>query len=474
MLKALLHIKYYGFSLVEALLAGVIFSLVVMTLVGSLIYGEETGKLSGSRVRAVLLAEEGLEAVRNMRDDNFTNLFNGTYGLASSGDIWSFSGSEDISGIYTRKIIVAQIDSERKQVTSQVTWQQNGQRTGTVSLVTYLTDWIHGTGPTPTPPPGWSNPVFQTSLDPAGAQDGLKVQVQGNFAYVVRTGGTPNFIIYDVSNPAIPTVSGSLTLTGAPNNIAVSGDFAYVASGDNAEELQIIDVTTPTSPSVSGTFNAAGGADALGVWVSGTTVYLSRTASTSDELVIVDATTPTSPSLLGSLDLGAGGTGNEIIVLGTQAYIASSAATELFVVNVSNPAAPALTVAFDASGGSNALTVTGFSSTVVLGRADNTLGVIDVTTPASPSVTGTVNVGGNVNDIALGFSNTFAFLATTLGTAEFQVVDISNPALPSVIGTLNLTGANQLRGIAYDQTLDRAFAASADNAAEFQIFRPGP
>jgi prepilin-type N-terminal cleavage/methylation domain-containing protein len=463
-----------GFSLIEVLLSVSVFSLLVVAFIGTLLYGQESLVLSGTRNRATVLAEEGLEAGRNMRDDNYTNLFNGTHGLTTAGNIWSFSGTEDITDIYTRKISIAQVDSTRKQITCEVTWQQNGQRTGRVSLVTYLTNWNLGSGATPPPLPGWSQPLFQSSIDASGLQDGLKVQVQGNYAYLIRNGGSPDFLIIDVSNPASPSVTGSLSLNGNPNNIYVSGNYAYIASDTTAEELQIVNISNPAAPSVVGTYDATGGAQAFGVWVVGTTAYITRASSVNAELFIINVATPSSPSLLGSLELGSGGTGNEIVVLGSQAYIASPATTELYVVNVSNPASPSLTTAYDAPGGSNALTIAGFGSTIVLGRADNTLSVIDVSAPASPSVTGTVNVGANVNDIAIGYSNTLAFLATTDGSKEFQVVDISNPSLPSVIGTLNLTGSGQLRGIAFDQTLDRAFGASSFDTTEFQIFRPGP
>jgi prepilin-type N-terminal cleavage/methylation domain-containing protein len=463
-----------GFSLIEVLLSVSVFSLLVVAFIGTLLYGQESLVLSGTRNRATVLAEEGLEAGRNMRDDNYTNLFNGTHGLTTAGNIWSFSGTEDITDIYTRKISIAQVDADRKQVTSQVTWQQNGQRTGTVSLVTYLTHWVQGAGPTPTPPPGWANPIFQASIDASGAQDGLKIQVQGNYAYLIRAGGTPDFLIIDVTNPASPSVTGTLSLTGNPNNIYVSGNYAYIASDATNEELQIVNISNPASPVVVGTFNATGGAQGFGVWVVGTTAYLTRAASVNDELIIINVSNPASPTLLGSLDLGSGGTGNEIVVLGSQAYIASSSITELFVVNVSNPAAPTLTTAFDAPGASAALTIAGFGSTVLLGRGDNNLNVINVSNPATPSMTGTINVGGNVNDIALGYSNTLAFLATADGSKEFQIVDISNPSLPSIYGTLNITGTGQLRGIAFDQTLDRAFGASSFDTTEFNIFRPGP
>lgn len=130
-----------GFSLVEVLLAVSVFGLIVTELVGGLIYGQQSTALAGQRARATMLVDEGLEAARNIRDESFSNLTDGTYGLVTSGNQWTLSGSQDITDIFTRTITISSIDANRKQVVSTVTWQQNNQRTGSVNLITYLTNW---------------------------------------------------------------------------------------------------------------------------------------------------------------------------------------------------------------------------------------------------------------------------------------------------------------------------------------------
>jgi len=142
------HSHTNGFSSVEVLLASAIFALFVTALAGAYFYGQESSALSGNRVRAVMLADEGLEAVRNIRDEAFTNLTDGTHGLAISSNQWGFSGSSDIVDIFTRQLIIATVDSDRKSVTSQITWQQNPQRSGSVAAATYFTNWAAGTGST--------------------------------------------------------------------------------------------------------------------------------------------------------------------------------------------------------------------------------------------------------------------------------------------------------------------------------------
>lgn len=132
-----------GFSLVEVLLAVSVFGLIVTGLIGGLIYGQESTALSGQRARATMLADEGLEAVRNIRDEDFANLTRGAKGLVVSGNQWIFSGAQDSTDIFTRSIVINPVGAEKnkKKVTATVTWQQNPQRTGAVSFESYLTNW---------------------------------------------------------------------------------------------------------------------------------------------------------------------------------------------------------------------------------------------------------------------------------------------------------------------------------------------
>lgn len=130
-----------GFSLIEAILALAVFSLISTFLVGALMYGQEGTFLSGSRGRANFLAEEGLEASRAIRDNNFSNLVDGTYGLAIISNQWEFSGTEDVIDIFTRQIEISSVSDGVKQIVSKISWQQNLQRSGLISLTTYLTQW---------------------------------------------------------------------------------------------------------------------------------------------------------------------------------------------------------------------------------------------------------------------------------------------------------------------------------------------
>lgn len=130
-----------GFSVVEVLLASTVFALLATALIGAVIFGRESMATAGARGRAVLIAEEGLEAARNIRDNNFADLTDGNHGLVIAANQWLFSGTSDPIYPFTRQLTISTPSANHKQVVSTVTWQQTPTRTGTVALTTYLTNW---------------------------------------------------------------------------------------------------------------------------------------------------------------------------------------------------------------------------------------------------------------------------------------------------------------------------------------------
>jgi prepilin-type N-terminal cleavage/methylation domain-containing protein len=130
-----------GFSLIEIILAVSIFALSVMGLTGSLIYGQQSSLLALHRAQAVFLANEGLEATENIGRESFSNLVDGTFGLAVLNNSYILNGSFDMWDIYKRKVTVSNIDNNTKQVESDVSWSLNTIDGGQVSLITYITNW---------------------------------------------------------------------------------------------------------------------------------------------------------------------------------------------------------------------------------------------------------------------------------------------------------------------------------------------
>ena len=129
-----------GSSLVEVILALALFSGIVLTYVGALAFATNTMTHVGLRQRGLLLAEEGIEAARSLRENGFEALIAGTYGLTSGPSGWSLVASPDQHGVLTRQIRIADADARTKTIDVIVSSAQ-GRRQISIVLNTALTDW---------------------------------------------------------------------------------------------------------------------------------------------------------------------------------------------------------------------------------------------------------------------------------------------------------------------------------------------
>jgi hypothetical protein len=172
-----------------------------------------------------------------------------------------------------------------------------------------------------------SNPsapaVLGSYTDATNGYGGIVVAVSGTTAYELNYlfGGDsathPALVILDVTNPASPALLG--TYTNATNgyesfSIAVQGKYAYVVnnlnSGDESTHpaLVIYDVSNPASPSVVGTYTSAlNGYNAVCIQVSGNRAYVTNSLNTGGftgdsanypVLVVYDISNPAAPTVV--------------------------------------------------------------------------------------------------------------------------------------------------------------------------------
>lgn len=471
-----------GFSLVEIILASALLSIIVTGVSGALIYSQESTTLAGKRSRAVLLAEEGFEAARNMRDAGFGNLADGAHGLAISNNQWAFTGLTDTTDIFTRSLSVASTTIEekrRKIATSTVIWSETPMRSGAITFETYFTDWRRSFA-------DWTAPTVEATSDTPGADNANEIALYSKsgipYAVIVRNAG-PNdeLYIFNVSDPASPVQIGSIGLNGAINDIAVTENYAVLASTDNSEELQVIDLSPIPSgnPTLAGALDLPGITNALSVAASGTSVFLGRAASPGDqEVYSISIATPSSPSLLDltPLELGTGADALKISLAQNNQYlyVASVAnSSELFIVSVSDPVNLSVAGAYDASGNVDGTAVAAFSTYAALGRADGNILIINAVTPSTPTLVNSgspLDIGGTVWDLAMGVGDIYTFAATNTAGTPTKVVNLSNPALPALLGSVSQSG--DTKGVVWDFDLNRAFTAGTDNSAELAVIRP--
>mgnify|MGYP000908912370 CR=1 FL=1 len=149
------NVRRGGFLLVDALLASSILAMVLGTLAGVLLYGQASVRASGNRSEAALLAEEGINVARFLRDEGGLNaLPEGTYGIARrDGEPWRLVSEPDAFGPFTRRLTVTVVDAARTDVTCAVSWQSETWAGGTVSVRTRLTGWHEQVPAVPEEPP---------------------------------------------------------------------------------------------------------------------------------------------------------------------------------------------------------------------------------------------------------------------------------------------------------------------------------
>lgn len=333
MKKASYHNKK-AFSLVEVLLAIGLFSFIVLAFAGALAFSIQGNADASQTTKATYLAMEGIEASKLIRGEDFSNLIDGSYGLSSVSNVWSFSGSNDITDEYTRQITISSISSLIKQVDSTVTWNSLSGRTNTITFSTYLTDWQYEVEP-PEPSPGWTQPIVVNTVNATGNQDAQDIFVVGTNAYIVRTSGT-NLLVYDLSNVNSPSLLGSTNAgSGGLYRIVVNGNYAYVASDSNNQELQVVNVTSKSSPSGLGSLNIGGNNDAESIVFYNDRVII---GTTDGEVHIINVSTPATPSLVSTTAIGTSNIRD--MELGyTNSYlftVGDSAASEFIVANISN------------------------------------------------------------------------------------------------------------------------------------------
>ncbi|MEK7559216.1 MAG: prepilin-type N-terminal cleavage/methylation domain-containing protein [Patescibacteria group bacterium] len=182
-----------GFSLIEIILAAALFMIMATGSITVILQGLDSNRLGEEQTVANQYAAEGMEAVRSIKNQGFSNLVNsaGT-GIAQVSSVWAFSGGSNIlSSKYTRVLTVSDVqrdcsgnivasggttDSLTKKIMSTVSWNFTPSRANSVQLSTYLSDWkqpitsllgggilVYGDGGTT------SDAIRYKTLDPTGS-----------------------------------------------------------------------------------------------------------------------------------------------------------------------------------------------------------------------------------------------------------------------------------------------------------------
>ncbi len=257
---------------------------------------------------------------------------------------------------------------------------------------------------------------------PGWARD---VAAANGYAYVADESG--GLQVVNVSDPANPSIAGSLATGGWAESVAIAGAYAYMADG--ASGLQVVDVSDPANPSIAGNVATPGWAQS--VTVSGSYAYVTED---SPGLLVVDVSDPANPVIVSSANTV--GSVRSVAVAGNYAYLAGGYNGGLQVVDVSDPTSPFITGFVVPPIGSYDVAAAGNYAYM----ADGTQGglqVVDVSDPGSPVVVGSVDTPHEARGVTV--SGGYAYVADAY--AGLYVVDVSDPANPAIVASADTPGS---------------------------------
>ena len=148
------RITQHGFFLIEVVVAASVITAVLLLLLGAIQNSVEASQRSLERTQVSYLLEEGAEAVRAIRDNNWNTISslttNTTYYLSWSGSAWSITTSPNTIDAFTRTVVFSPVsrdvnqdivstggtdDPGTKKVVLTVTWNsQSGPKSETLSF----------------------------------------------------------------------------------------------------------------------------------------------------------------------------------------------------------------------------------------------------------------------------------------------------------------------------------------------------
>ncbi|PIR49647.1 hypothetical protein COU79_03800, partial [Candidatus Peregrinibacteria bacterium CG10_big_fil_rev_8_21_14_0_10_54_7] len=124
--------------MLDALLGVVVFGLFIIAVGSSLLFSQRGFLASGDHMRGAFLAEQSLEALRTMRDQDFSLLTEGDHGVrVGLGGTWELteSGATTSDG-YASHVTIAASGADTVFAVAQTAWNHGMGRSGSVVLTT--------------------------------------------------------------------------------------------------------------------------------------------------------------------------------------------------------------------------------------------------------------------------------------------------------------------------------------------------
>ncbi len=335
---------------------------------------------------------------------------------------------------------------------------------------------------------GGTQPTVQS------ASGNLTVLAQGTNQLSLDTGSTGTVVVGS-SNAATVTIGNSNTatnVTGILGGAGASGGGINIGGGTNAQTVNIGSTVAATAVNIQGGSTGGinigtSGSPTITIGNSATTTKMGGrvgvgTAAPTEQLDVEgqlpsatigsafttgnpaydvategqyaytasygkfdtwDVTRPSAPVKLGTLSISTGIV--YVKVSGKYAFVVNGTTSQLYIINISNPASPSLTATVGTS--VTVGTLTQLNTVAIQGRymylgastvSNNYVLVYDISNPATPQYVANVIETQGVDSIAIQGTYLYATIAAT----GLQIVDISNPAAPVNKGSLSSSSTN--------------------------------
>lgn len=457
----------HGQTLIEVVIVTALFAVLSAGIISALLTSSHGAQESGRYLIANGYIQEAMQAVRSIRDRDWSQMINGTHGFSIANSFYEFSGTSDTLGIYTRTTTIENVyrfggmtgpiaafgtlDPNSKRVTVNVRWQTPLGLIRNIDGVFYVFNWNDQAWTES----GQSEYVvgYRNSTDIRNVSDGEivlrenqrnwsnlemahEINLEGNGDRIALDFDAPNDILYilstntsgyefvaiDVSDVSVsaPTVVGGYDLAGlTATDLVVHDGYAYIATNDNAQEIIVIDVITM---SVVNTIDIDGNDDVASVAAVGTVLAVAR----NEEAIFYNISNPVGAiSQLAEIELE--GDLKDVAVSATYAFfVGTDNNEELFVVRLSDFTE---VNSYNLSGNHDANTIEVVGTDAYIGRQNGTgadLHALDVSNPEGTiTQAASLDVNTSIFDIELDGVSDYIFLTTEDNTKELIVVNRS-------------------------------------------------
>ena len=302
------------------------------------------------------------------------------------------------------------------------------------------------------------------------------VEISGSTYVLVAAHSDDAIQVIDITDPERPLPASSVSdgrngfeALDGPLDIEIveiSGSTYAVVASWGEDAVQVMDITDPTNPvPTAGIFDGQEGFDSLGraaeveITAAFGRTYAMVTAHSDDAVQVIDVTDPASPLPVGSItgdDFALDGPrGMEVVQISgrTYAVVSSNLNDAVRIVDVTNPAAPAMVAGvshgqdgFEALDGPldvEIVEISGHTYAVVASFEIDAVQVMDITDPASPVPVSSVrdHKGGylidesNETEVLEASGRTYV-LVTSFENDSVQIIDITYPHLPLPVANI--------------------------------------